>query len=171
MSKKNSRQLFTSFQLLKDSQETASTFNLKKAKLLAYFKQDERYKLYMGDEKVTWKKFVASDVLQPLKLSTADRLVKIYQTYMVRLGLKAQDIENVDSLVLLRLRKVVSPKNVQVWLKKARLMSREDMLREIRYGKTNKADCHHQTWNSRTVSRIVSICKRCGKRTVKQTGI
>lgn len=151
------KQIFDAYQNLKSLQQTTSGIDLIKAKELAYIKKDKNYKIIMGDDGATWASFIAQPELQPLKVSKADRLVKIYNTYILNLGLTEEDILGIDSNILQRLTTLVDDKNINEWLNKAKNLSRSDFYRELKYGEVNEMTCEHQ-WNIKEIK----TCKICG---------
>lgn len=163
MKEQESKKTFEAFQSLKSLQKTPTGFDFEKAKWLAYFKKDERYREIMGDPEASWRSFVNSKELQPLKISTADRLVKIYTTYIQDLEMKENEIAGIDSLHLYRLASVVNKQNVEMWLAKARRMSRDNLYRELKYGHVDENSCQHK-WNCKETC----VCKICGAKEIKK---
>lgn len=131
------------------------------AKLLYEFKKDDHFKLVMGYPEATWKAFCDMAELQPLTLSKADRLVKIYSTYIVNLGLKPEDIRGVDSHALHRIAGRVNKKNVREWLEKAKVLSRADFQRELRFGNVDISVCKHSFGPK---VDIIKTCMKCGEK-------
>ena len=151
------KKVFDSFQNLKSLQKVVSGIDFRQAKELSYMKEEDNYRIIMGDVDATWKSFIAQPELQPLTLQTAYRLTKIYDVYIKKLGLKEEDISGIDSLSLLRLARKVNKDNVMVWLNKAKNLSRSDLYRDLKYGNINENECEHQ-WDCKTTCR----CKLCG---------
>jgi len=137
------KNIYKSYQRLRKLQTAGSGLDMEMAKELAYQKRDGRYKIIMGDEDASWRSFVAQPDLQPLTVSKADRLVKVYETYVEKLRIRPVDLVNIDSNSLLRMANFVTPENVQEWLDKAKYNSRSDLYREIRFGKINESECEH----------------------------
>lgn len=163
MDEKKAKRLFNSFQSLKNLQSLTSGINLQQAKELAYMKKDKNYKTVIGYDEATWKAFIAQPELQPLTMSTANRLVTIYQKYIEELKLSNDDILGIDSNSLQRLATIVNEVNVKSWLHKAKVLSRSDLYREIKYGSVNEEHCEHD-WEARQTSK----CKFCGKTRTKK---
>ena len=124
----NTKLIWETFIELKKITKESSRFDSHKAKLLAYLKNNDNFKLVVGDK--SWKAFVKNE-LSPLSLNSADRLAKIYQVYISDLGLKEQDIASMDSNVLYRLTTIVNKKNIKSWLDKAQKLTREDFYKLI----------------------------------------
>jgi hypothetical protein len=156
-------EIFDAFQQLKTIASMNSGVDLKQAKWLAYMKYSEAYKTILGDPEATWRAFIAQPELQPLKVSKADRLAKIYKIYITDMGLTEEDILGVDSNSLHRLTNVVNKENVKDWLNKAKTLSRADLFREIKFGAVEKATCAHD-WRTKQIS----ICKLCGAKEIKK---
>ena len=153
----SSSYIFNSYQTLKSLNKINSGIDLQLAKELTYMKHNDNYKVAMGDDDATWKSFVAQPELQPLKISKAYRLVRVYETYIEKLGLKEEDIIGIDSNSLMRLSTVVNANNVADWLAKAQSLSRSDLYRELNFGEINELECEHD-WRVKTVR----TCKKCG---------
>lgn len=156
-------EIFEAFQQLKTISSLNSGVDLKQAKWLAFMKYGEHYRTIMGDQDATWRSFIAQPELQPLKVSKADRLAKIYKTYITDMGLTEEDILGVDSNSLHRLTNVVKPENVKEWLEKAKTLSRSDLFREIKFGEIDEMKCEHQ-WKTKQIN----ICKLCGAKEIKK---
>lgn len=156
-------EIFNAFQELKTIATMNSGVDLKQAKWLAYMKYGENYKTVMGDPDATWRSFIAQPELQPLKVSKADRLAKIYKIYVTDMGLTEADILGVDSNSLHRLTNVVTKENVKEWIEKARTLSRADLFREIKFGGINEMECKHD-WKIKQIS----VCKLCGAKETKK---
>lgn len=125
------KKIFESYQLLKSFSYTPQYINLKQAKELAFMKENNNFKIVMGDPEATWRNFISQSELQPLKVDKADRLAKIYTTYINQLGLKEEDIKGIDSVSLYRLSILVNKDNVSSWLKKAKKLSRTKLWKEL----------------------------------------
>ena len=153
------KQIFLAFQELKTLQKTVSGIDFQQAEALAFMKRDKNYKIIMGYDETTWPAFIAQPELQPLTVSKADRLIKIYDTYIVGLHLKEKDLEGIDTNSLQRLANIVDEFNVEKWLEKARTLSRSDLYKEIRFGKVKEEECKHK-WSVKEIK----TCKVCGAR-------
>jgi hypothetical protein len=156
-------EIFDAFQQLKTIANLNSDVNLKQAKWLAFMKYGENFKTVLGDPDATWRAFIAQPELQPLKVSKADRLAKIYKVYITDMELTEEDILGVDSNSLHRLTNVVNKENVKDWLNKAKTLSRADLFREIKFGAVEKSTCQHD-WRTKQIS----ICKLCGAKETKK---
>ena len=150
-------EIFNSYQNLKSLQKITSGIDLQQAKELAFMKENDNYRVIMGDPSATWSSFIAQPELQPLKISKAYRLIIIYKKYIGELKLKEEDIIGIDSNSLMRLAKKVSADNVQDWLLKAKNLSRSDLYREIKFGKIDEMTCTH-VWETKEIK----TCKLCG---------
>jgi len=155
--------IFDNFQQLKNLSNQTSGIDLEKAKQLAFLKKDGNFRIILGETGGLWKTFVAQPELQPLTLSKADRLVKIYNTYIEKLGLSADDIRGIDSHSLYRLANMVNKDNIVKWLVHARTSSRSDLFREIRFGNIDENKCQHD-WET----KAVLTCKKCGTKKIKK---
>ena len=149
--------IFNSFQKLKTLQRIVSGIDLNQAEMLSMMKKNNNFKIIMGDESASWKSFIAQPELQPLTVSKAHRLIKIYDTFIGKYKLNSEDILGIDSNSLLRLVNVVNEQNVKIWLNKAKNLSRSDLYREIRYGHVNEGECEHEFEEKKILT-----CKFCG---------
>ncbi len=156
-------EIFDAFQQLKALAKINSGVDMEQAKFFAYMKKDEKFKIVMGYPEATWRAFLAQPELQPIKVSKADRLAKIYNTYITLLNLKTEDIVGIDSYSLQRLANVVNTENVREWLDKAKNLSRSDLVREIKYGHIDEVNCQHQ-W----ATQEIKTCKLCGTKETKK---
>lgn len=171
MNQTKAKKIFDSFQLLKAVQKTGTGIDLARAKELAYLKGEtkdgnkiiKRYKVIMGYPEATWRAFLAQPEIN-IKATTADRLVTIYETYIVKLKLKESDILGIDSNLLQRLAREVTKDNVREWIKKAESLSREDLYRELKFGDIKEEDCKPHEFES----KLIKTCIKCGYKIVKK---
>ena len=158
----NPEQAFKAYEHLKGLQSVTRGVDLELARELSLLKKDENYKIIMGDQEATWKAFLAQPELK-IHVAKADRLVKIYDTYIIKLELTEEDIQGIDSNSLNRLSTVVTKENVEEWLDKARELSRADLLREIKFGDINEMECEHNY-----KCKKICVCSVCGTREVEK---
>jgi hypothetical protein len=161
MEEKEAKEIYEHYWTVQKLQKGQGGLDLALAEELAYLKEKDRYKAILGYPEGSWKSFIAQPELQPLKVGKADRLVKIYQTYIKDLGLKSEDILGIDSNSLYRIATIVNSKNVRGWLSKARNLSRGDLHREVKYGHVDEVQCKHDM-----NVKVIETCKICG---MKQT--
>ena len=150
-------EIFQSYQRVKNIQRYNSGLDFELAKELTHLKKDKNFRKLMGDEKFSWKAFVAQPELQPLNISKANRLVCIYDNFVIRLGVPEQDLKGIDTHSLHRLATVVDKDTVEEWLEKAKNLSRSDLYREINFGNVKETECEHE-WKYKQERK----CIKCG---------
>ena len=156
MSEEINKNVFESFQELKQLSTVKTGIDLERARQLAYLKKDGNYKIIMGDQEASWTAFIAQPELQ-LSKSTAERLVKIYQVYVEKYGLKEEDLRGIDSNSLYRLSTVVNDDTIEEWISKAKNLSRADIYKEVKFGDIDEMQCSH-FWTNKTLK----TCTLCG---------
>jgi len=154
----NQKAIFESFQKLKSLPQTGSGIDIELARQLYFQKKNDNFKAIMGDEEATWKSFVGQPELQPLSISKAERLIKIYAVYIVKLKLSPEDVIGIDSNSLQRIASLVNQNNVSAWIAKAKRLSRADLFREIKYGQVDPSSCSPHKFKE----KVTSICVVCG---------
>lgn len=114
------------------------------AKVLYEIKKKKLYKYVFGDE--TWSDYVAS--LPNMSLSTADKLIKRYEVYILKLGYKIDQIAkiNIRSLnVILPIAERSDKSVADEWIEKAKHLTSQDIVKEyVQYTRhIDPRQCEH----------------------------
>lgn len=161
MENEESKEIFEAYQQVKNLQQSTVGFDLALAKQLSYLKAKKRYKTILGYPEASWKTFLAQPELK-ITYSKSQRLVAIYDIYIVQLGLQPEEIMGVDTNSLYRMKGVVNKENVKEWLEKAKELSRLDLTRELKFGHVDEMTCNHDF-----ECKEMCVCKICGTRQIK----
>mgnify|MGYP000627920115 CR=1 FL=1 len=97
-----SKQAFLIFQKLVELAKIRSTTYVAVGKYLSQIRQENKFKLIMGDDKASWSAFLATPEIKGLISNEANayRYVAIYEKYIKELGLSEKEILGLDTVSL-----------------------------------------------------------------------
>ena len=121
--------------------------------------KDKLYQVVLGDAEAPWSAYLG----QHSTFYSASQIYlfnKIYQKFIVELGVNRDEIADIPTTKLSSLIGVVNKENVLEWLQKAREFTNQDFQDEIRVsqGKESCLDCKHEC------EVDYKICQKCGFR-------
>lgn len=100
------------------------------------------------------------DFLMELRMSkgTASKLAKIYKVFVLDANLPTEEVARASWSTLGAILPHITPSNAAEWLNKAILLSRTDILRELKEQETGipMTDCKHEK------THTIAICDDCG---------
>lgn len=92
----------------------------------------------------SWMSYLADPELGET-IQTLERHMRVYSFYGEKLGLKYKDVEGIDVKKLEKMRSanLITKKNLEEWLDKARNWSYSDFLRVVEFGEKDVMKCKH----------------------------
>lgn len=117
------------------------------------------YRIILGDENAPWSAYLG----QHDTFYSASQIYlfnKIYQKFIIELGVNRDEIADIPTTKLSNILKLVTKENINEWLTKARELTNQDFTDEIRIaqGKESYQTCQHES------EVDYKICQKCGFR-------
>jgi|TARA_R100000501_G_C2608726_1_gene103849 hypothetical protein len=111
---------------------------------------------YFETNDITFSAFLADPEIN-LSETVAYRNINVYKKYVIKFGLKIEDIQHLDLMKLDRIKAVVNKTNIKEWLEKIETLSRSDIDRLVKYPNKNPMTCKH-SWKCSKEK-----CNNCGE--------
>lgn len=156
--KQRATKAYEAYDALKKLRYEKGQIDFSLAALLSFLKKDRNYKLITGDVDSTWAQFLADPELPVRSMSTADRLISIYNKYILEFEISPKDLYGLDTNCLQRASTIVNKRNVRHWLAQIEHLSRKDFYRLMMFGDKNETKCRHEYVKRYTLSQ----CAKCG---------
>ena len=155
-----SKKIFEAYSKLKTLSQSQTGIDFEKARLLSFLKRNENYKLLTGSLTASWASFLADPEIKSVvnSVSTANRWVRLYDTYVEKFKISLAELLGADTLMLDIAIPKLTKSNVEDFVERAKSLSRQDFKRRLRFGDVDEITCEHKFQKK----YVLQECKKCG---------